>query len=201
MQRRRVQVARGAMPFALQIATVQDDDHAAAARLRAIMAEQLVVKGWRHEAFEALVRESRDRARCAVELVRPERPGRGPPHASNHTRRMLLAALDDETILTRVAGPRLEKLVKAAQRDDHGRPAAGPAGRRQPAPRSRAAVGPLAPADDVPWDEFLLGSLARATRPDHAAERDGPAPKSNSASGTTSASRATSSCRSDSRRH
>ena len=106
------------MPFALQIATIQDDDHAATARLRAVMTDQLVVRGWRHAAFESLVRE--------IALEQATRAGsfgldaldEDLPHSSNHTRRCCSRRLDDDDALTRVAGPRLEELVKAAQQND-----------------------------------------------------------------------------------
>ncbi|GAA1984329.1 hypothetical protein [Microbacterium pumilum] len=159
-QRQPYEVARGSMPFALQIATIQDDDHAATARLRAVMTDQLVVKGWRHAAFESLVRETaieRGSGSFGLNALDEDLP-----HASNHTRAMLLAALDDETILTRVAGPRLEELVKRAQRDElHG-------GRPQVIPVGDNPLQALMRASDpfdigrgrMPWDEFLLGSLA-----------------------------------------
>ncbi|GAA2009012.1 hypothetical protein GCM10009739_20850 [Microbacterium ulmi] len=154
-------VARGAMPFALQIATIQDDDHAAAARLRGVMTEHLVVKGWRHAAFEALVTEVAIERGALSSAFGLHTLDEDLPHASNHTRRMLLAALDDEGILTRVAGPRLEALVKAAQRDDtHGaRPRVRPV-MDNPLHAITRGADRLSDWQDVPWDEFLLGSLA-----------------------------------------
>lgn len=162
MQRPAYEVARGAMPFAVQIATVQDDDHAATARMRGIMTDQLVVRGWRHAAFESLVREvahERGAAGGSFGLVALDEDL---PHSSNHTRKMLLTALDDEAVLTRVAGPRLEELVRTAQRDDlhGGRPRVTPVA-DNPLGALVRSVDPLGtPGDDVPWDDFLLGSLA-----------------------------------------
>ncbi|MFT4229595.1 MAG: hypothetical protein QM602_04825 [Microbacterium sp.] len=162
MQRQSYEVARGAMPFALQIATVQDDDYAATARMRGIMTDQLVVRGWRHAAFESLVREvALDRGALggSFGLVALDEDL---PHSSNHTRRMLLAALDDEAVLTRVAGPRLEELVKTAQRDDlhGGRPLVTPVGDNPLGVLMRSADPLDRRGDEQPWDDFLLGSLA-----------------------------------------
>jgi hypothetical protein len=161
LQRDEYTVARGAMPFALQIATVQDDDHAAAARLRAVMTAQLVAKGWRHEAFEALVREVALERGALSTSFGLNALDEDLPHASNHTRRMLLSALDDESILTRVAGPRLERLVKASQRDDShaSRPRVRPVF-DNPLHRISRGADHSASGIDVAWDDFLLGSLA-----------------------------------------
>ncbi|MDN3495192.1 hypothetical protein QL996_04575 [Planococcus sp. APC 4015] len=150
-------VVRDTMPFAVQVALVRDDDLAASARLRGVMTDSLVVKGWRHAAFASLVDE-----------VAAERGGSfglhalddDLPHASNHTRKMLLASLDDEALLARVAGPRLEAVVRAAQRADtkSSRPPVQPVIDN---PLS-ALIRPGGPSDSTgtAWDDFLLGSLA-----------------------------------------
>ncbi len=161
-QRQPYEVARGAMPFALQIATILDDDYAATARLRALMTEQLVVKGWRHAAFEALVRETAVERGAVSGSFGLSALDEDLPHSSNHTRAMLLAALDDEAILTRVAGPRLEELVKSAQRDEvhSGRPHVIPVA-DNPLQALIRAVDPFDTGRGaVPWDDFLIGSLA-----------------------------------------
>ncbi|GAA1945629.1 hypothetical protein [Microbacterium deminutum] len=161
-QRQPYEVARGAMPFALQIATILDDDYAATARLRLLMTEQLLVKGWRHAAFEALVRETAVERGAVSGAFGLSALDEDLPHSSNHTRAMLLAALDDEAILTRVAGPRLEELVKSAQRDElhSGRPHVVPVGDNPLQALIRAGDPFDTGRGAVPWDEFLLGSLA-----------------------------------------
>ncbi|WP_214466103.1 hypothetical protein [Microbacterium flavescens] len=161
-----LEVARSRMPFAVQVATVVDDDHASATRLRGVMTEHLFVRGWRHDAFTSLVREiAIDRGMLSSSFG-PHTLDEDLPHASNHSRRMLLAAIDDEHVLTRVAGPRLEELMKAAHRDEGQvtRP------RVQPVvddPLHVIARGPNGEpiATDRAWDDFLLGSLAGRTDP------------------------------------
>lgn len=154
-------VVSGAMPFALQIAAIQDADHAATARLHAVMTDHLLAKGWRHAAFEALVTEVGIERGALSSGFGLRTLDEDLPHASNHTRRMLLAALDDEAILTRVAGPRLEALVKAAQRDDDtgARPRVRPV-MNDPLQAIARGAGRATGVGDVGWDEFLLGSLA-----------------------------------------
>jgi len=161
MKRDEYSVARGAMPFALQIATVRDDDHAAAARLRGVVIGHLVVKGWRHDAFEALVREVAIDRGALSSSFGLHTLDEDLPHASNHTRRMLLARMGDETILTRVAGPRLEELMRAEQRDDTraNRPRVQPVV-NNPLHAISSGADRMSLASGIPWDEFLLGSLA-----------------------------------------
>lgn len=161
-----LEVARSRMPFAVQVATVVDDDHASATRLRGVMTEHLFVRGWRHDAFTSLVREIAIERGMLSSSFGPHTLDEDLPHASNHSRRMLLAAMGDEHVLTRVAVPRLEELMKAAQRDDGQvtRP------RVQPVvddPLHVIARGPNGEpiATDRAWDDFLLGSLAGRTNP------------------------------------
>lgn len=159
-------VARGRMPFAVQIATVVEDDHASATRLRGVMTDRLFVRGWRHEAFESLVREvAIDRGMLSSSFG-PHTLDEDLPHASNHSRSMLLAAIDDERVLTRVAGPRLEALMRAAHRADGQvtRPRVQPV---SDDPLHVIARGPNGEpiATDRAWDEFLLGSLAGRSDP------------------------------------
>lgn len=162
LEREPYEVARGAMPFALGIATIQDDDYAATSRLRGAMTEQLVVRGWRHDAFESLVREvawERGAMSGSFGLAALDEDL---PHSSNHTRTMLLAALENERLLTRVAGPRLQELVKSAQRDElrDGRPRVVPVGDNPLDVLVRPADAFQAGAHDVAWDDFLIGALA-----------------------------------------
>ncbi|QHC65718.1 hypothetical protein GSU68_03375 [Rathayibacter sp. VKM Ac-2759] len=155
-------VERGHMPFAVRLATVSGEETAAVARMRAAMTSKLVRRGWRHEAFESLVQE------MAADYGAGQGFGLSAldedlPHSSNHTRRMLLRALDDESLLTRIAAPRLADIVASVQRDEESiaRPRVRPMG-----------VNPLnalrRPEDyegielDLPWDDFLLESLTRA---------------------------------------
>ncbi|MBO0985626.1 hypothetical protein IOC53_17340, partial [Rathayibacter sp. SD072] len=110
-------VERGHMPFAVRLATVSGEETAAVARMRAAMTAQLVRRGWRHDAFESLVRE------MAADYGSGQGFGLSAldedlPHSSNHTRRMLLRALDDESLLTRVAAPRLADIVASVTRDE-----------------------------------------------------------------------------------
>lgn len=153
--------ARDSMPFAMQIGQVQDDDHAAATRLKRMTKERLVVKGWRQQAFNSLIAE------VAAEL------GQGSaafglaaldedlPHSSNHTREMLRENMGNEAVLTRVAGPRLRELMASIQRSAlHGsKPLVHPIGDNPL--RQIVSLDPVGGGgDDLPWDDFLLGSLA-----------------------------------------
>lgn len=162
LEKQSYEVARGALPFAVQVSTIQDDDRAATARLRGVMTDQLVVRGWRHAAFESLVAEIALERGSSPSTFGLEALDEDLPHSSNHTRKMLLASLDDDTVLTRVAGPRLEELVKSAQRNElhGGRPHVRPVG-SNPLHALVKAGDPFASASaDIPWDDFLLGSLA-----------------------------------------
>jgi len=165
-ERQSFEVERSAMPFALQIATIPDDDSVATSRLQASMVDHLFVKGWRHSAFESLVRE-----------VAADKGGTGSfglsaldddlPHSSNHTRAMLLTALDDEKLLTKVAGPLLEELVTAAQRDEEhgGRPRVRPVGDNPLNVLVRPSDRLGADHDGVEWDDFLLDSIGGRNDP------------------------------------
>ncbi len=149
------------MPFAMQIGQVQDEDHAAATRLKRMTKERLVVRGWRQQAFTALIAE------VAAEL------GQGSasfglaaldedlPHSSNHTREMLRENMGNEAVLQRVAAPRLRELMASIQRSAlHGsRPLVHPVGDNPL--REIASTDVVGGAvEDLPWDDFLLGSLA-----------------------------------------
>ena len=161
MERQGYEVARGALPFAVQIATIQDDDRAATERMRAAMTDQLIVRGWRHAAFESLVAE--------LALLRGTQSGsfgidaldEDLPHSSNHTRTMLLHGLDDDEALTRVAGPRLEQLVKESQLNylNSMKPRVKPVGENPLRVLLKAGDPFDSGAGEVPWDDFLLGSL------------------------------------------
>lgn len=161
LEREDYEVARVKMPFALQIATIRDEEHGATARLRGVMTDRLVVRGWRHDAFESLVAEvarSRGSTGASFGLAALDEDL---PHSSNHTRKMLMAAMGDETILTRVAGPRLDELVRAGQRSElgGGRPRVQLVGDNPLRTLVRAADPYDTVGDDLDWDEFLLGSL------------------------------------------
>ncbi|KQQ03624.1 MULTISPECIES: hypothetical protein [unclassified Rathayibacter] len=155
-------VERGAMPFAVRLATVSGEETAAVARMRAAMTSKLVRRGWRHEAFEALVQE------MAADYGAGQGFGLSAldedlPHSSNHTRRMLLRALDDESLLTRIAAPRLADIVASVQRDEESiaRPRVRPMG-SNPLNALRRPEDYEGIELDVPWDDFLLESLTRA---------------------------------------
>ncbi|MFE1645716.1 hypothetical protein ACFM35_09085 [Microbacterium sp. P01] len=167
LERQPYDMERRTMPFALQIATVRDDDHAATARLRGVMTDQLVVKGWRHAAFASLVREVGLERGAQAGAFGLEALDEDLPHSSNHTRKMLLAALDDTAVLTRVAGPRLEALVGTAQRSDlhGGRPRVVPVGDNPLRSLLRASDPFDRSGDDIGWDEYLLGTLGRRRDP------------------------------------
>ena len=158
LDRSGVEGPQGERPFALQIATIADEENAATQRMRAAMTSKLVAKGWRHDAFEALVRET------AIAHGAPAELGllaldEDLPHAANHTRAMLLASLDNAELLERVAAPRLRDLVRAAQEDEQrgARPRVRVYGTRPL--DSLRRVGSVVGAGDLGWDEFLLGSL------------------------------------------
>ena len=161
MDRQSYEVARGALPFAVQIATIQDDDRAATERMRAAMTDQLIVRGWRHSAFESLVAE--------LALLRGTQSGsfgidaldEDLPHSSNHTRTMLLYGLDDDEALTRVAGPRLEQLVKESQSSylNSTKPRVKPVGENPLRVLLKAGDPFDVGTGEIPWDDFLLGSL------------------------------------------
>lgn len=155
-------VERGHMPFATRLATVSGEETAAVARMRAAMTSKLVRRGWRHEAFESLVRE------MAADYGAGQGFGLSAldedlPHSSNHTRRMLLRALDDESLLTRIAAPRLADIVASVQRDEEAiaRPRVRPMG-SNPLNALRRPEDYDGVELDVPWDDFLLDSLTRA---------------------------------------
>ncbi|AZZ52889.1 hypothetical protein [Rathayibacter festucae] len=155
-------VERGAMPFAVRLATVSGEETAAVARMRAAMTSKLVRRGWRHEAFESLVQE------MAADYGAGQGFGLSAldedlPHSSNHTRRMLLRALDDESLLTRIAAPRLADIVASVQRDEEAiaRPRVRPMG-TNPLNALRRPEDFEGVELDVPWDDFLLDSLTRA---------------------------------------
>jgi hypothetical protein len=153
--------ARDAMPFAMQIGQVQDEDHASATRLKRMTKERLVVRGWRQQAFSALIAE------VAAELGQTSASfgiaalDEDLPHSSNHTREMLRENMGSEAVLQRVAGPRLRELMATIQRSAlHGsRPLVHPIG-ENPLRRIAAVDIVGGASSDLPWDDFLLGSLA-----------------------------------------
>lgn len=154
-------MARDSMPFAMQIGQVQDEDHAAATRLKRMTKERLVVRGWRQQAFTALIAEVAAELGQASASFGLAALDEDLPHSSNHTREMLRENMGNEAVLKRVAGPRLRELMTSIQRSAlHGsRPLVHPVGDN---PLRRIASFDVAAGagDDVPWDDFLLGSLA-----------------------------------------
>lgn len=159
-------VAREAMPFAMRVGAVIEADHAASTRLRRLTAERLVVKGWRHAAFLDLVREvgaelGQDATAFGVATLDEDLP-----HSSNHTRQMLRDTMTREAVQTRVAAPRLRRLMAEIQRSAlHGsKPRVRPIG-DDPLRALAAMTDPTAADDDVAWDDFLLGSLVGRREP------------------------------------
>ena len=161
LQRPSYGLARDSMPFAMQIGQVQDDDHAAATRLKRMTKERLVVKGWRLQAFNSLIAEVAAELGQASASFGLAALDEDLPHSSNHTREMLRENMGNEAVLTRVAGPRLRELMASIQRSAlHGsKPLVHPIGDNPL--RQIASLDPVGgSSDDVPWDDFLLGSLA-----------------------------------------
>lgn len=153
--------ARDSMPFAMQIGQVQDEDHASATRLKRMTKERLVVRGWRQQAFSALIAEVAAELGQSAASFGISALDEDLPHSSNHTREMLRENMGSEAVLQRVAAPRLRELMASIQRSAlHGsRPLVHPVGAN---PLRRIASSDLlgGASEDVPWDDFLLGSLA-----------------------------------------
>ena len=82
-------------------------------------------------------------------------------YSSNHTREMLRENMGNEAVLQRVAAPRLRELMASIQRSAlHGsRPLVHPVGDNPL--REIASTDVVGGAvEDLPWDDFPLGSLA-----------------------------------------
>lgn len=153
-------MARDSMPFAMQIGQVQDEDHAAATRLKRMTKERLVVRGWRQQAFTSLIAEVAAELGQASASFALAALDEDLPHSSNHTREMLRENMGNAAVLKRVAEPRLRELMTSIQRSAlHGsRPLVHPVGDNPL--REIAALDVVdGIGEDVPWDDFLLGSL------------------------------------------
>ncbi|MFB7251562.1 hypothetical protein [Microbacterium sp. NPDC056234] len=160
------EVARESLPFAMNIGTVVETDYAAATRLRRMTTEHLLRRGWRADAFRDLVREvgaelGQDGASFGVGALDDDLP-----HSSNNARRMLRDAMSQETVLTRVAAPRLRELMGEIQRHSlHGSKPRVTAIDENPLDALAHMTDPIGIDDGIAWDDFLLDSLAGRREP------------------------------------
>lgn len=160
------EVARESLPFAMNIGTVVETDYAAATRLRRMTTEHLLRRGWRADAFRDLVREvgaelGQDGASFGVGALDDDLP-----HSSNNARRMLRDAMSQESVLTRVAAPRLRELMGEIQRHSlHGSKPRVTAIDDNPLDALAHMTDPVGGDDGIAWDDFLLDSLAGRREP------------------------------------
>ncbi|MGF6823114.1 hypothetical protein M2317_002025 [Microbacterium sp. ZKA21] len=160
------EVARESLPFAMNIGTVVETDYAAATRLRRMTTEHLLRRGWRADAFRDLVREvgaelGQDGASFGVGALDDDLP-----HSSNNARRMLRDAMSQESVLTRVAAPRLRELMGEIQRHSlHGSKPRVTAIDDDPLDALAQMTDPVGGDDGIAWDDFLLDSLAGRREP------------------------------------
>ena len=160
------EVARESLPFAMNIGTVVETDYAAATRLRRMTTEHLLRRGWRADAFRDLVREvgaelGQDGASFGVGALDDDLP-----HSSNNARRMLRDAMAQESVLTRVAAPRLRELMAQIQRHSlHGSKPRVAAIDDNPLDALAQMTDPVGGDDGIAWDDFLLDSLAGRREP------------------------------------
>ena len=160
------ELARESLPFAMNIGTVIETDYAAATRLRRMTTEHLLRRGWRADAFRDLVREvgaelGQDGASFGVGALDDDLP-----HSSNNARRMLRDAMSQESVLTRVAAPRLRELMGEIQRHSlHGSKPRVAAIDDNPLSALAHMTDPVGIDEGIAWDDFLLDSLAGRREP------------------------------------
>lgn len=160
------ELARDSLPFAMSVGTVVESDHAASTRLRRMTTEHLVRRGWRADAFRDLVREvgselGQDGTSFGVGALDDDLP-----HSSNNTRKMLRDTMRRESVLTRVAAPRLRALMSEIQRHAlHGSKPHVASIDDNPLDALAATADPAGIDEGIAWDEFLLGSLAERREP------------------------------------
>ncbi|UYO96210.1 brain acid soluble protein 1 [Microbacterium sp. M28] len=160
------ELARESLPFAMNIGTVVETDYAAATRLRRMTTEHLLRRGWRADAFRDLVREvgaelGQDGAAFGVGALDDDLP-----HSSNNARRMLRDAMSQESVLTRVAAPRLRELMGEIQRHSlHGSKPRVTAIEENPLDAVARMTDPIGIDAGIAWDDFLLDSLAGRREP------------------------------------
>ena len=154
-------VALQSLPFAMNLATVVEDDYVSATRLRRMTTEHLMRRGWRADAFRDLVREvgaalGQDDESFGIGALDDDLP-----HSSNNARRMLRTTMGDGQVLERVAVPRLRELMTQIQRSAlHGSKPRVVAIDDDPLTVHGNPGDPLDADAGGSWDEFLLDSLS-----------------------------------------
>ena len=159
-------IGHDGMPFAMQLAQPDADDKVANARLRRDATAELLVRGWRAQAFSDLLEGISESLGLPQDKFGITALDSDLPHASNNTRAILAAHLGDEPILRSVAATRLRSLISTIQSANVGaRPRV-----------TRIGADPFSNLDSdfehinersdaVPWDDFLRGELVGRDNP------------------------------------
>lgn len=161
-------VDRGSLPYAMRLAVTREDDPVAGGRIKREAAQSLMVKGWRAGAFATLLDELCARLGYDASTLGLDALDSDLPHASNHSRRILLEHAQDSGVLRSVAQRYLRRIVGEVQGVSLSRsnprvtpivadPLSGE-GAHQP-PESTL------PGSLLEWDTFLLDSLAGRADP------------------------------------
>ena len=103
------------LPFALRMAIAQEGDSASGHALDRLAAERLLRPGWRRDAFDALIDEVCRKAGLSAERFSLRELDSDLVLAGNGTRRLLRETMLDETVLARVAEPRLLDIAQEIQ--------------------------------------------------------------------------------------
>lgn len=161
-------VNKNELPYAMQLAVTREDDPVAAARIKRDASHALLVKGWRARAFKKLLDELCGRLGYDATTLGIEALDADLPHASNHSRRILLEHSRDPEVMVTIAQDYLGEIVAEVQG----------VSLSQSNPRvTRIAADVLTGSDVTPgaaagireapleWDHFLIDSVTRRSSP------------------------------------
>lgn len=161
-------VDRSSLPYAMRLAVTREDDPVAVGRMKREASRALMVKGWRARAFARLLDELGARLGYDPSTLGVDALDADLPHASNHSRRILMEHAGDPVILGALAQAYLRDIVAEVQGVSlsHSSPRVTVIG----ADPLGADDGPLAldaslREPSVEWDRFLLDSLVGRSNP------------------------------------
>lgn len=114
------------MPRALRIAEAIESESSETARLEKLIADHLLVQGWRNHAFEDSLKQIAGNRGLSSQALSPDQLDRDLPHQPNNTRKLVLEAFraaarmepdpEAQTYLEKVARSKVSELVGRAQK-------------------------------------------------------------------------------------
>lgn len=161
-------IDRSQLPYAMRLAIARDDDPVTLGRMKREASRALMVKGWRARAFSRLLEELRARLGYDAATLGIDSLDADLPHASNHSRRILMEHANDPELLQSLAQVYLREIVAEVQGVSlsHSNPRVSPVvADPLEGDESDAARDSLRREVPVEWDSFLLDSVVGRSNP------------------------------------